>query len=328
MSAVLLFVQHENGKVSKASLTALTAARELQKTWAKSGVHAIALGSGSRAAAEEALTFGLTGACFSEAALFEKYRSDPYARALVLAAKQCDSDVVVAAATSTGKDLLPRAAALLDAAQASDVIGIHADGTLRRPMFAGNVLADVELVGTARIVTVRTTAFAAAQAEGVVGTVSELDISGDSGLVENSAFGEVVGYEVSKADRPELTEAAVVISAGRAVGSKENFEKVIFPLADAFGAAVGASRAAVDSGYAPNDWQVGQTGKVVAPSLYIAIGISGAVQHLAGMKDSKVIVAINKDGDAPIFEIADYGLVGDLFEIIPKLTDAVKKVRG
>jgi electron transfer flavoprotein alpha subunit len=328
MSKVLLFVQHEQGKISKGSLIALSAAQELSKVWGKSGVCAVALGAGASAAAQESLQFGIESARFSEHAIFEKYRAEPYARGVVIAAKEMDCDTVVGLATSTGKDLLPRVAVFLDAAQASDVIAVNADGLLRRPMYAGNILANVELSTVSRVVSVRGTAFAPAVASAVSGSSSELTLSVDPELVEQPRFGEVVSIETAKADRPELSDASVVVSGGRALGSAENFEKVIFPLADALGAAVGASRAAVDSGYAPNDWQVGQTGKVVAPSLYISVGISGAIQHLAGMKESKVIVAINKDADAPIFEVADYGLVADLFSVVPELIEAVKKARS
>jgi electron transfer flavoprotein alpha subunit len=191
-------------------------------------------------------------------------------------------------------------------------------------MYAGNIIADVEVLSTIRVVSVRGTAFSPAVKGGTKGSVATLSLAADPELREQPRFGEILGYEQSKADRPELTDAEVVVSGGRALGSAESFEKVLFPLADALKAAVGASRAAVDSGYAPNDWQVGQTGKVVAPNLYVAVGISGAIQHLAGMKDSKVIVAINKDPDAPIFEVADYGLVADLFAVAPQLTEAIK----
>jgi electron transfer flavoprotein alpha subunit len=215
-------------------------------------------------------------------------------------------------------------AVLLDGAQASDIIGVNADGSLKRPVYAGNIIAEVEVLTPNRVVSVRGTAFPAANKEGAKGQVKELSLAADPELREQVRFGEVVSYQQSKADRPELADAEVIVSGGRALGSAESFEQIIFPLADALNGAVGASRAAVDSGYAPNDWQVGQTGKVVAPNLYIAVGISGAIQHLAGMKDSKVIVAINKDPDAPIFEVADYGLVADLFQVVPQLTDALK----
>jgi electron transfer flavoprotein alpha subunit len=324
MSKVLVFIQHDQGKVSKGSLVTLTAAKELAQVWGKGGVVGVTLGEGAKAAAEGITAFGFDSLFYSEDALFTKYRAEPYARACALAAKDAGCDTVVGLANSTGKDLLPRVAVLLDGAQVSDIIGVNPDGSIKRPMYAGNILADVEVVSPVKIVSVRGTAFAPAEPTGSSSNILELSLSGDPELTENPRFGEIVALEQSKADRPELSDAAVVVSGGRALGSAENFEKVIYPLADALGAAVGASRAAVDSGYAPNDWQVGQTGKVVAPSLYIAVGISGAIQHLAGMKDSKVIVAVNKDAEAPIFEVADYGLVADLFNVIPELTEAVK----
>lgn len=329
MSTILLFVQHDNaGKLLKGSLVALSAAKELQKVWGKAGISALCLGPSSAAAAKEAAQYGFTKVLFSESALFSKYRAEPYARAIALAAKELSADTLVAAATSTGKDVMPRVTAMLDGAQASEVVAVNSDGTLKRPMYAGNMLADVELVSGVKVITVRGTAFPAATSSSSGSEVKELALSSDPELVENPRFGEVTGYDVSKADRPELSDAAVVVSGGRALASAENFEKVVFPLADALGAGVGASRAAVDSGYAPNDWQVGQTGKIVAPNLYIAVGISGAIQHLAGMKDSKVIVAINKDPDAPIYEVADYGLVADLFTAVPEMTAAIKKIKS
>lgn len=328
MSTILLFIQHTNGKVLKGTLVALSAARELLGPWGASGIVGIALGPQSKAAAEAMNGYGLASVRYSESSLFEKYRAEPYARAIALAAKELGASTVVGLASSTGKDALPRVASLLDAAQASDIIGVNADGSVKRPMYAGNIIADVELLAPLRVLTVRGTAFAPATTSSATGDIAELSLAGDSELHEQPRFGEIVGYELSKADRPELSDAEVVVSGGRALASAENFEKVLFPLADSFGAAVGASRAAVDSGYAPNDWQVGQTGKVVAPTLYIAVGISGAIQHLAGMKDSKVIVAINKDPDAPIFEVADYGLVADLFTVAPELTEAVKGIRA
>jgi electron transfer flavoprotein alpha subunit len=324
MGTVLVYVQHDNGRVLKGSLVALTAARELSQAWQAGDIVGVALGRGAEAAAQEFAAFGVSKVVFSEDSLFGSYRAEPYARAVALAAKELASSCVVAVASSTGKDMLPRVAVLLDGAQVSDIIGVNQDGSLKRPMYAGNIIADVEIKSACRVVSVRGTAFAAAGKGGAAGTVAQLALTGDTELREQPRFGEIVSFEQSKADRPELTDAEVVISGGRALGSAENFEKVIFPLADALKAAVGASRAAVDSGYAPNDWQVGQTGKVVAPSLYVAVGISGAIQHLAGMKDSKVIVAINKDGDAPIFEVADYGLVADLFQVVPQLTEALK----
>jgi electron transfer flavoprotein alpha subunit len=324
MSNVLLFVQHDGGKILKGTLVALTAAEQLKKAWGAGDIVGVVLGGGAAAVAQEISEYGLSKVIYSENSLFERYRSEPYARALALAMKDLGATTLVGLASSTGKDLLPRVAALVDGAQASDIIGINDDGSLKRPVYAGNILADVELLTSTRIVSVRGTAFSAAAKSEAKGSIAELSLSGDPELHEQPRFGEVVGYEHSKADRPSLSDAEVVVSGGRALGSAENFEKIVFPLADSLKGAVGASRAAVDSGYAPNDWQVGQTGKVVAPKLYIALGISGAIQHLAGMKDSKVIVAVNKDPDAPIFEVADYGLVADLFQVAPELTEAIK----
>lgn len=320
MGKVILFAQHNEGKLIKSTLVSLTAARELEKVWKCSGIVGITLGSGAAAAAKELQGYGVDDVRYSEDAMFSQYRSEPYSRAIALAAKETGASVVVGAANSTGKDALPRVAVLLEGAQVSDIIKVNEDGSVKRPMYAGNVIADVEITSDVRVVTVRGTAFAAAEANGAGTTASELVLAGDPELKEQDRFGKIVGFEQSKADRPELTDAEVVVSGGRALGSEEEFQKIMFPLADSLKGAVGASRAAVDSGYAPNDWQVGQTGKVVAPNLYIAVGISGAIQHLAGMKDSKVIVAINKDPDAPIFEVADYGLVADLFEVVPELT--------
>lgn len=328
MGNILLFIQHVDGKVLKGTLSALSAARELKGPWQANQIVGVALGAGAQVAAKEMLGYGLSSVRYSEDALFEKYRAEPYARGIALAAKELSASTVVGLASSAGKDVLPRVAVLLDAAQASDIIGVNADGSVKRPMYAGNIIAEVELLSSSRVVSVRSTAFSPATQEAGGSECAELALAGDPELHEQQRFGEIVGYEISKADRPELSDAAIVVSGGRALGSAENFQKVVFPLADAFGAAIGASRAAVDSGYAPNDWQVGQTGKVVAPNLYISVGISGAIQHLAGMKDSKVIVAINKDPDAPIFEIADYGLVADLFAVAPELTEKVRGLRS
>lgn len=328
MTAILVFLQNDQAKILKGSLSALTAAQKLKAAWKKDAIHAVLIGPKSEDAAKEALQYGFSQVHYSDDALFEKFRAEPYSRAVALAAKASGADCVVACATSFGKDLMPRVSVLLDGAQASDVIAVNEDGSLKRPMFAGNTIADVEILTNVKLVTVRSTGFEAAVPGGTSGAVSKLDLSKDAELKEQARFGEVTGYEVSKADRPELTEARVVVSGGRALQSKESFDKIMTPLADSLGAAIGASRAAVDSGYAPNDWQVGQTGKVVAPQLYIAVGISGAIQHLAGMKDSKTIVAINKDPDAPIYEVADFGLVADLYQVVPELTEKIKKVKS
>lgn len=323
MSNILVFIQQAEGKLPKSSLIAIHVATLLKSSWKKGKLIGLALGTGSEKAADEASSYGLDEVLFSEDPALEKYLASPYAIALEKAWADAGADTLVGTSTSIVKDLFPRFAGKIDAGQASDILGVNSDGSLKRPMFAGDIIADVEILTAQKIVTARSTAFPPAAKTSSSGSKKKLELSN---LSDGSS--EVVSYELSKGGRPELAEAEIVVSGGRALQSSENFEKYIFPLADSLSGAVGASRAAVDSGYAPNDWQVGQTGKVVAPNLYIAVGISGAIQHLAGMKDSKTIVAINKDGDAPIYEVADYGLVADLYDAVPKLTDLIKKARG
>jgi len=250
----------------------------------------------------------------ADVALYEHALAEPLAALIVSLAGSYDA--IVAPATSSGKNVAPRVAALLDVAQVSEIIEVVSPDTFKRPIYAGNAIQTVQSSDAKKVITVRTASFQAAP-EGGSASVEAANAAANPGL---SSF---VENKLSENDRPELTSAKIIISGGRALGSSEKFQEVILPVADKLGAAVGASRAAVDAGYAPNDWQVGQTGKVVAPDLYIAVGISGAIQHLAGMKDSKVIVAINKDEEAPIFQVADYGLVGDLFVILPELQKAL-----
>ncbi|WFE90247.1 FAD-binding protein [Roseibium porphyridii] len=307
----LLVAEHAGGALNDATAKALTAAVALG-----ADVHILVAGKGVQSVAEEAAK--LTGAAkvlVAESDALEHQLAEPTADLIVGLAS--DYDAIVAPATANGKNTLPRVAALLDVMQISDITAVVDAETFERPIYAGNAIQTVKSGDPKKVITVRTSTFAAAEAGGsaAIETVAGADGSGLS---------EFIGEELSKSDRPELTSAKIIISGGRALGSEEKFQEVIMPVADALGAAVGASRAAVDAGYAPNDWQVGQTGKVVAPDLYIACGISGAIQHLAGMKDSKVIVAINKDEEAPIFQVADYGLVADLFDVLPELEAAVK----
>lgn len=320
MGNVLVFLPHSAGVVTKQGRIALQVAHELKVSWQQSGIVGVLLGAGAKDAANaSASKLPVDQVIYSEHDELASFRPMQFASALLQCGAEVGADVFVGIASSVGKDLFPIVAAKLEAGQASDIVGVNSDGTLRRPMFAGDVLADVRVETAKKVVTVRSSAFQ--PVDEVVNGAAQIK---EASLSLSNYPVKVVSTEVAKNARPELGDAAVVVSGGRALGSSENFEKVIFPLADSLGAAVGASRAAVDSGYAPNDWQVGQTGKVVAPSLYIAVGISGAIQHLAGMKDSKVIVAINKDPDAPIFEVADFGLVADLFTVAPELTEALK----
>ncbi|RED16972.1 electron transfer flavoprotein subunit alpha/FixB family protein [Parasphingopyxis lamellibrachiae] len=303
----LVWVEHDNAQMKDATLAAVTAASKLGE------VHAIVAGSGCQAVADQAAKVaGIGKVHLADDAAYAN--ALPENVAPLIADLMGHHDAFVAPATTTGKNIAPRVAALLDVMQISDILSVEGDKTFTRPIYAGNAIATVTTSDEKLVITVRGTAFDKAATEGGSGEVEAVSGSGDAGL---SAF---VSEEIAKSDRPELTSAKIIVSGGRALGSSEKFEEVITPLADKLGAGIGASRAAVDAGYVPNDYQVGQTGKIVAPEVYIAIGISGAIQHLAGMKDSKTIIAINKDEDAPIFQIADYGIVADLFNAVPELT--------
>lgn len=308
----LLIAEHDNAHLKDATHKALSAAAALGAP-----VHVLVAGLSARAAAEAAAKLaGVEKVLLAEAAAYEHQLAEPLAALIVSLASSYDA--LVAPATTTGKNVMPRVAALLDVMQVSDITKVVAPDTFERPIYAGNAIQTVQATDAKTVITVRTAAFPAA-AEGGSAAIETVNAADDPGT---SSF---KGEEIAQSDRPELTSAKIIISGGRSLGSAENFAKYIEPIADRLGAAMGASRAAVDAGYAPNDWQVGQTGKVVAPDLYIAVGISGAIQHLAGMKDSKVIVAINKDEEAPIFQVADYGLVGDLFAILPELKEELTK---
>ena len=304
----LVLVEHEHGQVKDATLSTVTAAAQL------GDVDLIVAGSNVGAVAEAASRIaGIGTVHVADAPALDHFLAENLAP--VIAGMMTGYDAFVAPATTTGKNIAPRVAALLDVMQISDVLSIESDDSFPRPIYAGNAIATVRSSDAKKVLTARTTTFAKASAEGGSATVTPVAVAADAGL---SHF---VSADASESERPELTSAKIIVSGGRALGSADQFHALIEPLADKLGAAVGASRAAVDAGYVPNDYQVGQTGKVVAPDLYIAVGISGAIQHLAGMKDSKTIVAINKDEDAPIFQIADLGLVGDLFKIVPELTE-------
>jgi electron transfer flavoprotein alpha subunit len=307
---ILVIAEHNNKTLNSGTLNTVAAAVKLG-----GDIHVLVAGSGSQGVADEAAKIsGIAKVLHSDDAAYAHGLAENLARLVASIGKNYSH--ILAPASFFGKNMLPRAAALLDAPMVSDIISVESADTFVRPIYAGNALATVQVSAPLMLVTVRPTAFDAA-AMGGLASVEALASTGDTGL---TAF---VGAEVTKSERPELQTAKIVISGGRGLGSGENYQKYIIPLADRLNAALGASRAAVDAGYVPNDYQVGQTGKIVAPNLYIAVGISGAIQHLAGMKDSKVIVAINKDGEAPIFQVADYGLVGDLFEILPQLEKAL-----
>ncbi len=306
----LVLVEHDNTNMKDATLAVVTAASQLGE------VHALVVGSGCASVGEQAAKVAgvATVHVADDAALANQLAENV---APLVASLMDSHDAFLAPATTTGKNIAPRVAALLDVMQISDILSVESEDTFTRPIYAGNAIATVKSSDAKKVITVRGTAFDKAATEGGSGTIEGVTGAGESGL---SSF---VSEEIAKSERPELTSAKIIVSGGRALGSSEKFEEVITPLADKLGAGIGASRAAVDAGYVPNDYQVGQTGKIVAPEVYIAIGISGAIQHLAGMKDSKVIVAINKDEDAPIFQVADIGLVADLFNAVPELTEKV-----
>ncbi|MBX9795409.1 FAD-binding protein [Sphingomonas sp.] len=304
----LVWVEHDGAAVKDATLAAVTAAGKLGE------VHLLVAGAGVGGVAEQAARIaGVTTVHVADDAAYGHALAENVAP--LVAALMAGHDAFVAPATTNGKNIAPRVAALLDVMQISEILSVEGDKTFTRPIYAGNAIATVTTSDAKLVLTVRGTAFAKAAAEGGSATIEAVAGTGDKGV---SRF---VSAEIAKSERPELTSAKVIVSGGRALQNSENFHSVIEPLADKLGAAVGASRAAVDAGYVPNDYQVGQTGKIVAPEVYIAVGISGAIQHLAGMKDSKTIIAINKDEDAPIFQVADIGLVGDLFKLVPELTE-------
>jgi electron transfer flavoprotein alpha subunit len=310
----LLIAEHDNKVLKDSTAKALTAAKALG-----ADVHVLVAGKDCKAVADAAAKLdGVKKVLLADGVLYEHAVAEPLAALIVSLAGAYDA--IVAPATTNGKNVMPRVAALLDVMQISEITKVIAPDTFERPIYAGNAIQTVKSSDPKKVITVRTSTFQAA-GDGGSASVENATAAADPGL---SSF---VGEELSKSDRPELTSAKIIISGGRAMQSRENFAKYIEPVADKLGAAVGASRAAVDAGYAPNDWQVGQTGKVVAPELYIAVGISGAIQHLAGMKDSKVIVAINKDEEAPIFQVADYGLVADLYQALPELAAELDKVK-
>ncbi|MEE4339095.1 electron transfer flavoprotein subunit alpha/FixB family protein [Erythrobacter sp.] len=303
----LVLVEHDNSTVNDATLAVVTAASKLGE------VHALVAGKDCGAVAEAAAKIaGVAKVLKADDAAYEHGLAENVAP---LAASVMEGyDAFLAPATTSGKNIAPRVAAHLDVMQISDILSVEGDKTFTRPIYAGNAIATVQSGDPKLVITVRGTAFEKAATEGGSASIEDVSGAGDAGL---STF---VNREIAKSDRPELTSAKVIVSGGRALKDSETFEQIITPLADKLGAAIGASRAAVDAGYVPNDYQVGQTGKIVAPEVYIAIGISGAIQHLAGMKDSKVIIAINKDEDAPIFQVADIGLVADLYNAVPELT--------
>jgi electron transfer flavoprotein alpha subunit len=320
MGNVLIFAEHQHHKLPKSTLVAITAGKEAAKL-AGGECYAVVLGKGVDDVANEVAEYGVKKVFVADDQALEHYLSGSYAAAVAQIVKDKGCEILVATATAAGKDLLPRVAALLGAGMASEVTAFNPDGTFQRPMYAGNAMATVAIEGSPKVVSVRATALDPATKGGGKAEIEKVTVGADAGAVKFVSFSE------TKSDRPVLTEARVVVSGGRGLKSAENFKTVLEPLVDTLGAAMGATRAAVDAGFVPNDLQVGQTGKVVAPELYIAVAISGAIQHLAGMKDSKVIVAINKDEEAPIFQVADYGLVADLFKVVPELKEEIAKLK-
>jgi electron transfer flavoprotein alpha subunit len=322
MGDVLIFAEHQGGHFPKTTLTAVHAGLELAGKRSGKAI-AVVAGDAPEAIATELAKYGTSKVIALEHAALKNYLADAHTQALAALAKKEGVEFVIATATAIGKDLFPRLAARLGAPMASEIVTINDDGTFVRPMYAGNALATVELDGPIKVLTVRGTAFDAAKPASSAAPVEKQAAEIDAGALKM----EFVSFNATKSDRPQLTEARIVVSGGRGLKSGENFKTVLEPLVDEMGAAMGASRAAVDAGFVPNDLQVGQTGKVVAPELYVAVGISGAIQHLAGMKDSKIIVAINKDEEAPIFNVADYGLVADLFKAVPEMAAEVKRLK-
>lgn len=308
--SILLLADHDNSDLSDQTAKALAAATQIG-----GDIDVLVAGHNCSPAAEQAAKLeGVSKVLVADSPEYEHMMAEPVTKLLMDLAEGYDT--LITAATTSGKNIMPRVAALLDVMQISEITEVKSADTFERPIYAGNAIQTVQSSDAKKVITVRTAGFQAV-GEGGSASIEAIDAAGDPGLTK------FVEAKLSGGDRPELTSAKIIISGGRALGSSEKFQEVIIPVADKLGAAIGASRAAVDAGYAPNDWQVGQTGKVVAPDLYIACGISGAIQHLAGMKDSKVIVAINKDEEAPIFQVADYGLVADLFDVLPQFEKAL-----
>jgi electron transfer flavoprotein alpha subunit len=322
MGDVLVVAEHRNEHVPKTTLVAINAGLEMARKRSGNCI-VMAFGDKLDAVAGDLAKYGVNKVIALEDPRLAVTLADAAAQAVAALVKRIGAETVMATATAMTKDIMPRIAARLDAPMASEIIAINDDGSLVRPMYAGNALATIELTGPVRVVTVRGTAFDAAVVGEPLAPIEKMQAELDPASLKM----EFVGFNEIKSDRPQLTEAKIVVSGGRGLRSGENFKSVLEPLVDELGAAMGASRAAVDAGFVPNDLQVGQTGKVVAPELYVAVGISGAIQHLAGMKDSKTIVAINKDEEAPIFSVADFGLVADLFKAVPEMTEELKKMK-